>query len=335
MSSRNTLAEQKLQQLGISGEELRRLLSAISRSNCDINHIVEHYTGCDFQCALGLQYQFSQERDPVRAFSLYSTAAKQGHLLALSIIRHCYREGLDVEKDFRKSEMYHTLFNRRLTADQDSVGRWECRLSFTFLKQLAFQQDHSVQFLLGTCYDQGLGTTVDREVAHQWIQQSAHRGNTNALNYLGVLSYKRNDFNEAIRLFNLAANRGNAAAQNHLGSMFFHGLGVQRNLGEAFRYYRLAADQGYADAQNSVGYCLKNGHGVKRNFTDAVKWYRLSAEGGCVAAINNLGVCYQYGQGVQPSKAIAIQLFQSAASQGHTDAYNNLNNMIAKEQGQG
>ena len=48
---------------------------------------------------------------------------------------------------------------------------------------------------------------------------------------------------EAVKLYRKAAEQGLAIAQNNLGSMYYRGLGVPRDLVQAYLWYTLAAPQ--------------------------------------------------------------------------------------------
>ena len=52
-----------------------------------------------------------------------------------------------------------------------------------------------------------------------------------------------------------AVAQGNAEAQCWLGTMYFTGEGVPKDLQHAAQLYTAAADQGHAKAQCRLGYC--------------------------------------------------------------------------------
>ena len=85
---------------------------------------------------------------------------------------------------------------------------------------------------------------------------------------------------DAVKCLRLAAEQGHAGAQNYLGTCYFNGEGVEKNVAEAVKWYRLAAEQGFAKAQVNLGLCYYDGDGVERNATETVKWCRLAAEQG-------------------------------------------------------
>lgn len=64
------------------------------------------------------------------------------------------------------------------------------------------------------------------------------------------------------------------------GNDYYFGDGVEQDYAEAVKWYQKAAEQGYADAQYSLGYCYENGQGVLKSTAEAVKWYTKASEQG-------------------------------------------------------
>ena len=161
------------------------------------------------------------------------------------------------------------------------------------------------------------------------IRKGAEAGDAEAQCALGMMYFVYQDagvdLEEALRLFNLAADQKYARAQATLGAMYHHGWGVKKDRAEAYKWSRLAAEQGHDDAQAILGRIYSNGWGVARDFVEAVKWYRLAAEQGHAWAQNNLGMAYHNGRGVvQNDDAEAVKWFRRAADQGVSEAQYNL-----------
>jgi TPR repeat protein len=57
------------------------------------------------------------------------------------------------------------------------------------------------------------------------------------------------DYKEAVKWYQLAAEQGNAEAQYNFGRMYRYGQGVEKNFDEACRLNKLASDQGNVIAQ--------------------------------------------------------------------------------------
>ena len=99
------------------------------------------------------------------------------------------------------------------------------------------------------------------------------------------------------------------------------------NYTEAFKCFQKAAEQGYAPAQCNLGYMYQYGQGVKQDYFKAFEWYQKAAEQGNAYAQSALGVMYQYGQGVKQDYFKAVEWYQKAAEQGDDLAQFNLCDM--------
>ena len=122
-----------------------------------------------------------------------------------------------------------------------------------------------------------------------------------AINSLG-----RKEFTTALQLFTDLANRGMAEAQINLGMMFESGQGVLQNFDEAIKWYQLAASQGLIKAQEKLnllvskaaaaqvnfglGVAFENGQGVPQDIMEAIRWYQLSADRGLIKAQEKLNL---------------------------------------------
>jgi TPR repeat protein len=67
---------------------------------------------------------------------------------------------------------------------------------------------------------------------------------------------------------------------------------VAQNYAEAVRWYQAAAQQELADAQCNLGLCYQTGRGVEKNPDMAVKWFIKAARQGNKTAQHNLGLHY-------------------------------------------
>ena len=74
--------------------------------------------------------------------------------------------------------------------------------------------------------------------------------------------------------------------------------GVPQNYEEATKWHQKAAEQGFAEAQFNLGVMYTNAEGVSQNYEEAAKWYLKAAEQGFTEAQFNLGMIYTNAQGV-------------------------------------
>ena len=108
------------------------------------------------------------------------------------------------------------------------------------------------------------------------IKKEAEAGNANAQYNLGVM-YARgddvlNDFVEAAKWFDMAAEQEYRPAQYTLGLMYKRGEGVPQDLNKAVGFITMAALHGNADAQYSLGGMYALGEGVGKDLVQAHFW---------------------------------------------------------------
>jgi uncharacterized protein len=59
--------------------------------------------------------------------------------------------------------------------------------------------------------------------------------------------------------------------------MYLFGYGVAQDYNEAVKWFQLAADQGFAWGQFNLGRMYNNGQGVVKNYMQAYEWFSLAA----------------------------------------------------------
>lgn len=163
------------------------------------------------------------------------------------------------------------------------------------------------------------------------------RGEAEAANALGnMYAFGQGvgqDFAEAIRLYQIAADGGTPVANFNLGLMYETGRGVAPDAGAAFRFYFKAAEKGVAAAQFNVGNMYANGIGVPKDDFEALLWFRQAADQGLAEAQYNLALAYEHGRGVRLDEATARRWYRPAVAQGNLRAQYNLALML--EEGRG
>ena len=92
-----------------------------------------------------------------------------------------------------------------------------------------------------------------------------------------LATYRKGDYETALRHLRPLADQGDARAQSILGLMYFHGRGVPKDYAEAVKWYRLAADQGDAQAQYNLALSYAKGEGVSQDYISAHTWFNLAA----------------------------------------------------------
>ena len=158
----------------------------------------------------------------------------------------------------------------------------------------------SMMFILGDCYYSKFKLKNDNVIAMKWYKRASELGHACASNALGIgylfaLGVDRN-YEEAIRLFNIASEGGSLSAYCNLGYCYQMGVGVIQDNDKAFMYYMKAKD--YNVAMYNIGSCYMGGLGVAKDFEEGIRWHQKAAEEGYLIAIVRLAGRYLNGQGV-------------------------------------
>jgi TPR repeat protein len=107
-------------------------------------------------------------------------------------------------------------------------------------------------------------------------------------------------FDDAVRLFEKAAETGDGNAMRFLGSVFYYGKFRAQDYPTARSYYEKAEAIGYLGAlgANNLGVIYAKGLGVKQDYKRAFQLFQKSAAGDESWGMYNLGSSYEQGLGV-------------------------------------
>lgn len=138
----------------------------------------------------------------------------------------------------------------------------------------------------------------------------------------GIAAEKRGDYATAIRLLRPFADKGNGGAQAFIiGGMYYRGgLGVPQDYTEAAKWFQKAAEQGNAGAQGAIASLYALGKGVPQDDTASANWFRKSADQNNARAQFYLGLLYVMGRGVQRDYVTAHVWLNLSAVQGDKKA---------------
>lgn len=126
--------------------------------------------------------------------------------------------------------------------------------------------------------------------------------------------------------------KGYAPAQHNLATMYANRVGTQQNFKEALKWFQIAAEQGNAESQFSLGLAYYNGDGVNKDFKEAVKWFQIAEVQDHARAQHFLSTMYGAGIGVSRNPEMAWRLTFTVAQQGFAAAQANLGKNFAKGQ---
>lgn len=153
----------------------------------------------------------------------------------------------------------------------------------------------------------------------------AHPDTTRFLYHLGRANHALDNYDDAARWFQKAANAGYAPAMSILGVFYTAGGGVPQDYELAVQWYRKAAAHGYSVAMYNLGVRYADGLGVGgQDYDQAVKWFERAADKGHIGSMEGLAYLHLAGRGVPRDDVKATHWFRRAAENGRPDAMYNL-----------
>jgi len=169
--------------------------------------------------------------------------------------------------------------------------------------------------------EEGRGVERDERAAAAWYRRALDLGSADAEARVGRC-YRKGiggyplDLNKALELFQLSAAKGSPLglcclgtgvlalhrASLHfifvpVGSMYFEGNAVEKDIHEAIRLYRCSAELGSPYGQHHLGLLLHGGIGTGQNVKEGMNWLELAAQQGLDSAQCALGMILYTVQG--------------------------------------
>lgn len=137
----------------------------------------------------------------------------------------------------------------------------------------------------------------------------------------GIAAFRQGDYRAARDIWQPLAEAGNPVAQFNLGKLYEYGGGeVGQDYPQAARWYQKAADHDIAEAQNNLGLMYAQGFGVPRDSRRAAELWQQAADANYSLAQYNLALAYFRGEGVDRDARQAVIWFEQAALAGLPDA---------------
>lgn len=245
----------------------------------------------DSMIKLAERYQVGNgiEKNPKKAFFWLHKAAKKENPEAIEKLKKHYHS---TPLDKKGVELFQKLAAKNdYTAAEalmnyfDSIKDFENE--FKYAKLFAESNTPEALTSLGVCYATGIGTVKNPD--------------------------------EAIRLWEKAAEKGNVDALYSLGD--FYSEISHRNIEKAIHYFTLAADKEDLDSMYELGklYYMNSPH---ENHKTSFEWFNKAAKKGKVLAMREVAICYAKGIGVEKNPTLADEWFKKAIEQGDQEAAN-------------
>jgi TPR repeat protein len=128
------------------------------------------------------------------------------------------------------------------------------------------------------------------------------------------------------------AEAGDARAQYELGTAYYSGRGVKKDVEEATKWYRLASEQGEPDGQCAYAALLLD-TGSKPKMRLALGLYQKAAAQNNARALFTLGSLYYAGRGVERDPFVGAQWYEKAAYAGSVSGQYNMGVLLSSDEG--
>ena len=137
----------------------------------------------------------------------------------------------------------------------------------------------------------------------------------------------KENYSEAIKLFEKAAEEGAVEAYCELGNLYHQGKGIEKDYHRAFDYYLKGAKAGDPYCMNNLSMCYFWGHGTETDVQKSAFYNEKAAKAGVVRAMFETGLDYVRGYGASQNIEKALYWLKKAAEEGYTDALMELGNL--------
>ncbi|QTN30253.1 sel1 repeat family protein [Rhodoferax sp. AJA081-3] len=246
-----------------------------------------------------------------------------------------FEQGVAVEKNTKQARAWYKKAAEAGHADAQfalaqGLESAEWGLAAQWYERAAAQGHAGAQAALAELHLQGQGVAQDRVGALTGYANAAAQGLSTA-QYALAQMLKKDAAAIAQEAISRAAAGGQPQAQRAMGDRYAHGDAVAQNWFDACRWYDLAAQQGDAEAQCALAGCYASGKGVKKDMARAFIWFEKAAAQNLPQAQWNLGELYATGiAGVEADAKKATQLCKRAANAGFAPASATLGALFAR-----
>ena len=178
---------------------------------------------------------------------------------------------------------------------QGSSGRQkDYKKAYKEYKKLANSGDDIAQFRLGCLLLDNSSNMYNEQEAMINLKKSAAQDNPDAIMLLAELS---KDPTETFMYYSKATDLGNSLAQCIVANMYLKGIGTTVNYEEALKRFLIAAKDHQANALRCIGDIYYHGLGVPRNVELARNYYSQAVfEGDMLALESDANLNYENGE---------------------------------------
>ncbi|GBC08781.1 hypothetical protein RclHR1_08380002 [Rhizophagus clarus] len=296
------------------------------------------------------------ERDLEKSFYWHQKAVEYGDEKAICCLANHYKSGEGTEKDSEKAFYWY----QKLAENGNEIAQYnlaslyyngegtekDLKKAFYWYQKSAENGNEEIQYILASLYYNGEGTEKDLKKAFHWYQKSAENGYHDAMVCLSNCYYngegteknlektfycgeetekdlKKPSIGVKNRLkmwFQKSAENGYEKAQYDLATLYYSGIGTEKNLEKAFYWsQKLAENNNHSNAMVCLANRYSKGEGTEKDFEKALYWYEKAAKNGNKTAINALATTYKFGIITEKNLKKALYWYQKLIETAKND----------------
>ena len=245
----------------------------------------------------------------------------------------CFLYGIGKLRDDADDYMYHKGLNWVKHSAEMKYAPAMYAYGFELLHGKRIQKDeHQAKELFKSAAEQGdvksiriLDSLGEKVLAHKYANIFASKNQPDAIATLAYIKLDDKCYNEAITLFEHAAELGDKEAMFNIAAIYDNGEICKKDPYKAAMWYQRAAESGDAQAMDNLAFLLEKGPEEMRNEKAAFEWYIKAAENGLAGAWTDVATCYKRGVGIPQSFDKAKEYYLKAAESDNPErAYYNL-----------
>lgn len=315
----------------------------------DLSKKLSEYGFSEYASNVAVMYAKGRgvQTNPAQAAAWYKKAAELGNAKSQNLLGTFYMQGKYVEQDYKKGARW---FEKAMELDEkeamvnlavcyaygygvtpDYLWALSCLNASGMdnndnIKGIVQQIQKGAEsgqptalYAMGRLYEE----INEKGKAQRYFDKALKSGDSSVHFFHGVLLAEKGEYKEAVNWLKQAADKGNAYAQTYLGTMYYEGTGVTKDLSTAAELFSKALGKGEANAIFNLALMYKNGDGVPQDDTISAIYMELAAQEGISnsAAEYFTGMNYYEGKGVEQDYGKAVEWLKIAANKNLSDAF--------------
>ena len=311
----STCAQKKTSKQTVTSEEVKT-----ANEKDSINAIMKAAENGDAVCqnVVGMWYYkgVNYPQDYKQAYKWWAKSAAQNNVEAIGNLGLLFQYGRGVDADSVKAQ--------RCYLNSIKSGNKALLQQREDLSEKGGDPFNSI--LTAICYQEGYGTTKSLTKALHFYELAAKCNSVDAFREIGFI-YQKKGSSAAVGMFEKAASKGDIASAYQFAKAVLNNPSKYSDKEqEGVIYLIKAAEAGNAQAQCDLGTYYYQGKHVTKDLEKAVEWFKKSAVGEWALGQWNLALCYMDGVGIVKNYDEALYWFGEATARGYMQQFEKMCN---------